>query len=212
MNLQEELNRMHEMMSTCSISEQERKQRFVRGSDNLKNSIILYLNMYVDKTDRTIIAKKNNYGNLKEEWCYDGKETMTAVYYFDNGVFDKGVLSISKELISELQNTFSIRQAYAIYMIEEWYDEVMVPKFEDIVGESGLSMDEVYIKSSTDSCIPVPTLPENITDEEMMKFILDNTAYRESDLQDKMSDPDFDLSDLYLDIVRIVDRKRITGS
>ena len=46
----------------------------------------------------------------------------------------------------------------------------------------------------------------------MIKFILDNTAYRESDLQDKMSDPDFDLSDLYLDIVRIVDRKRITGS
>jgi len=185
--------------------------RLNKSSQGITNAIIKYMNEYIDKGERKIEKKSRNYGNLREDWCINGKETISAFYYFEKGKFEKGSLSISKKIIESLSNLLSIRRSYLIHVIEEWYDDVMVPKFEEITGESGLSINEVDVWDKEHDCIPEPVKPEGITDEEMIDFINNNTAYRREEIIDKLESGERDLEDFYLDIAGIQDRKRILG-
>ena len=185
--------------------------RLNKSSQGITNAIIKYMNEYIDKGERKIEKKSRNYGNLREDWCINGKETISAFYYFEKGKFEKGSLSISKKIIESLSNLLSIRRSYLIHVIEEWYDDVMVPKFEEITGESGLSINEVDVWDKEHECMPESVKPEGITDEEMIDFIDKNTAYRRQEIIDKIESGERDLEDFYLDIVDTVKRKEILG-
>ena len=185
--------------------------RLNKSSQGITNAIIKYMNEYIDKGERKIEKKSRNYGNLREDWCINGKETISAFYYFEKGKFEKGSLSISKKIIESLSNLLSIRRSYLIHVIEEWYDDVMVPKFEEITGESGLSIDEVDVWDKEHDCMTESVKPEGITDEEMIDFIDKNTAYRRQEIIDKIESGERDLEDFYLDIVDTVKRKEILG-
>jgi hypothetical protein len=169
------------------------------------------MNEYIDKGERKIEKKSRNYGNLREDWCINGKETITAIYYFDKGKFENGHLIVSGKIVESLFNLLSIRRSYVLHVIEEWYDDTMVPKFEEITGESGLSINEIDASDDEHDCIPEPVKPEGITDEEMIDFIYNNTAYRKEEIIDKIESGERDLEDFYLDIMGIVKRKEITG-
>jgi hypothetical protein len=86
----------------------------------------------------------------------------------------------------------------------------MIPKFEEIVGETGLYINEVAF-SKEHECIPESVKPEGITDEEMIDFIDKNTAYRRQEIIDKIESGERDLEDFYLDIVDTVKRKEQLG-
>jgi hypothetical protein len=185
--------------------------RLNKSSQNITNAIIKYINEYIGKGKRKIAKKSRNYGNLREDWCINGKETISAVYYFEKGKFEKGSLSISEKIIESLSNLLSIRRSYVIHVIEEWYDDIMVPKFEEISGESGLSIDNVDVWDKEYPCRTEPVKPEGITDEEMIDFIYNNTAYRREEIIDKIESGERDLEDFYLDIVDTVKRKEQLG-
>ncbi len=185
--------------------------RLNKSSQGITNAIIKYMNEYIDKGERKIEKKSRNYGNLREDWCINGKETITAIYYFDKGKFENGHLIVSGKIVESLFNLLSIRRSYVLHVIEEWYDDTMVPKFEEITGESGLSINEIDASDDEHDCIPEPVKPEGITDEEMIEFIYNNTAYRKEEIIDKIESGERDLEDFYLDIMGIVKRKEITG-
>jgi hypothetical protein len=185
--------------------------RLNKSSQAITNAIIKYMNEYIGNGERKIAKKSRNYGNHREDWCINGKETISAFYYFEKGKFERGSLSISKKIVESLSNLLSIRRSYVIHVIEEWYDDTMVPKFEEISGESGLSIDDVDVWDKEHPCMPEPVKPEGITDEEMIDFIYNNTAYRKEEIIDKLESGERDLEDFYLDIVGIQDRKRILG-
>jgi hypothetical protein len=185
--------------------------RLNKSSQGITNAIIKYMNEYIDKGKRKIEKKSRNYGNLREDWCINGKETITAIYYFDKGKFENGYLIVSGKIVESLFNLLSIRRSYVLHVIEEWYDDTMVPKFEEITGESGLSINEIDASDDEHDCIPEPVKPEGITDEEMIDFIYNNTAYRKEEIIDKIESGERDLEDFYLDIMGIVKRKEITG-
>jgi hypothetical protein len=169
------------------------------------------MNEYINKGERKIAKKSRNYGNLREDWCINGKETISAFYYFENGEFQKGSLSISKKIVKSLSDLLSIRRTYVIHVIEEWYDDTMVPKFEEITGQSGLSIDGVDVWDKEHPCRTEPVKPEGITDEEMIDFIYNNTAYTREQIIDKIESGERDLEDFYLDIVDTVKRKKDLG-
>lgn len=185
-------------------------KKFLTSSSKMSDSIKNYLNTYISNGKRKIGIKSRNYGNLREDWCVKGKETITAVYYFENGEPIQGNLYVSKSLIDEIQSFFSVRKSYVIQIIEEWYDETMVPEFEKITGESGLHITDINDTEEHD-CIPELTKPEGITDEEMIDFIDKNTAYRRAEIIDKIKTGERDLEDFYLDIVDTVERKKQLG-
>ena len=190
---------------------EEQYKKLNRSSQGITNAIIKYMNGYIDKGERKITKRSRNYGNFREDWCIDGKETISAFYYFEEGKFEKGSLSISKKIVENLSNLLSIRRSYLTHVIEEWYDTTMVPKFEEIVGESGLSIDGVDVWDKEHECIPEFVKPEGITDEEMINFIDKNTAYRREEIIDKIESGEKDLDDFYLDIVDTVERKKRYG-
>jgi hypothetical protein len=87
----------------------------------------------------------------------------------------------------------------------------MVPKFEKITGQSGLSIEGVDVWDKEYPCRTEPLKPEGITDEEMIDFIYNNTAYRREEIIDKLESGERDLEDFYLDIVDTVERKKQLG-
>lgn len=192
------------------ITEQQYK-RLNKSSETLSKAIVKHMNQYISYGERKVTNKSRNYGNLREDWCVDGKEVITALYYFEDGKFNTGTMYVSKELVESLSNLLSIRKLYVLHIILEWYDEVMVPKFEQIVGESGLSIDDIVTSDRDHECIPEPVKPEGITDEEMIDFIDKNTAYRRQEIIDKIESGERDLDDFYLDIVDTAKRKEILG-
>ena len=185
--------------------------RLNKSSEGITNAIIKYLNEYIDKGERKITKKSRNYGNLREDWCINGKETISAFYYFENGEFQKGSLAISKKIVESLSNLLSIRRSYLIHVIEEWYDTTMIPKFEEITGESGLSIEHVDVWDKDYDCVPDPVKPEGITDEEMIDFIDKNTAYTRKEIINKIESGERDLDDFYLDILDGQNKKKIRG-
>jgi len=185
--------------------------RLNKSSQGITNTIIKYMDKYISNGERKTAKKSRNYGNLREDWCINGKETITAIYYFDKGKFENGHLIVSGKIVESLFNLLSIRRSYVLHVIEEWYDDTMVPKFEEITGESGLSINEIDASDDEHDCIPEPVKPEGITDEEMIDFIYNNTAYRKEEIIDKIKSGERDLEDFYLDIMGIVKRKEITG-
>ena len=189
------------------IITEEQLKSLIKENLGIQKAIEQYLDRYISKGTRKIGTKSRNYGNLREDWCIDDVESITAIYYFDNGIFENGSLLISKNLIKDIVSIFTIKKSFAIYVVEDWYEKTMIPKFESIVGESGLSFNEVDI-TDDDECVPEPTKPEGITDEEMINFIDKNTAYKRQEIIDKIESGERDLEDFYLDIVDTVERKK----
>jgi hypothetical protein len=193
------------------IITEEQYNRFVKSSPALQNAITKYLNQYIEGGQRKVAKKSRNYGNLREDWCVDGLETITSIYFFENGNFSGGNLIVSENLIKTIQSLFTVKESFVLHVIEEWYEDIMIPKFEQITGESGLYLNEIGSSDRDHECIPESVKPEGITDEEMIDFIDKNTAYRRQEIIDKIESGERDLEDFYLDIVDTVKRKKILG-
>ena len=193
------------------ITEQQFR-KLNKSNKSIYTSIVRFMNEYISDGKRKITPKSRNYGNLREDWCIGGKETIVAIYYFDNDKFNKGSLILSKQIVDTLAESLSIRKSYVLNTIAEWYEDTMLPKFEELVGESGLSIDDVDSSDSKDhDCIPEPEKPEGITDDEMIDFIVDNTGYRRYEVIDRIERGLDTLEDFYLQIVDIINSKNIRG-
>ena len=193
------------------IITEEQFNKFNKSSPALQNGIYKYLNHYISEGSRKITPKSRSYGNFHEEWCIGGKEVISVYYYFEKGKFNQGTLSVSNNLVNVITNLYSIKKSYALHVIEEWYDDTMVPKFERIVGESGLSISSINVSYFDHDCVPEPVKPEGITDKEMIDFIVKKTLYTEPDVIEKIESGERNLDDFYLDILNVVNRKEITG-
>lgn len=192
------------------ITEQQFR-KLNRSSETISKAIVKYMNQYISQGSRKVTHKPRNYGNLREDWCIDGKETISTFYYFEDGRFNTGSMLVSKELVESLSNLLSIRKLYVLHTILEWYDETMVPKFEQIVGESGLSIDDIDSYDKTHECIPEAEKPEEISDEEMIDYIVGHTLYTKQDVLKKLESGEEELDELYLQILDIQNRKKILG-
>ena len=129
------------------------------------------------------------------------------IYYFDDGRFDNGTLLISKDIVKDIQQIFSVRESFVMNVIEEWYEDTMIPQFESIVGEGGFYITTID-KMNSKPCTPEPIKPEGITDEEMIDFIDKNTLYKRQQIIDKIESGERDLEDFYLDIVDTVESRK----
>ena len=111
------------------------------------------------------------------------------------------MLFVNEELVKTISSFFGVRKSYALSCIEEWYDDIMVPKFEQLIGESGLHINEIGTLDRIHQCIPEPVKPEGITDDEMIDFIAKNTLYNKNEVTKMIESGERELEDFYLDIV-----------
>ena len=193
------------------IITEEQYKRFIKSSPALQNAITKYLNQYIEEGQRKITQKSRNYGNLREDWCVDGVEAITAIFYFEDKNFEGGHLIVSKNLVKTIQSLFTVKESFVLHVIEEWYEDIMIPKFEEMVGETGLYFDEIGVVERDHECIPEPIKPEGITDDEMIDFIDKKTGYKRQEIINQIESGERDLEDFYLDIVDTVKRNEISG-
>ena len=189
------------------IITEEQYKRFVKSSPVLQNAITKYLNQYIEEGQRKITQKSRNYGNLREDWCVDGVEVITAIFYFEDENFEGGHLIVSKNLVKTIQSLFTVKESFILHVIEEWYEDTMIPKFEKMVGETGLYVDDISFTEREYKCTPEPIKPEGITDDEMIDFIDKNTSYKRQEIINQIESGERDLDDFYLDIVDNVKRQ-----
>jgi hypothetical protein len=193
------------------IITEEQYKRFMKSSPALQNAISKYLNQYIEGGQRKIGKKSRNYGNLREDWCVNGVESISTIFYFENGNFESGRLTVSNNLVKTIQSLFTVKESFVLHVIEEWYEDTMIPKFEEIVGETGFYINNIDSLDRDHKCIPEPVKPEGITDGEMIDFIVNNTAYRREEVVKKIESGERDVEDFYLDIVDTVKRKEQLG-
>jgi len=205
MNLQEQINRMKSMILL------ENSRRYNKMTESLLDMIVEYLDDYIGDGERKIKSRKLNYGNYREDWCVNGIESIIVIYFYDNDIFSTSRMLVSKKLVNDIQKYFSVRQSFALASIETWYEQNMLPQFEQIVGETNLSLDSIDIQSSETECRPEPKKPEGITDEEMIEFIVKNTLMTYDGVKKRLESDNVSLDDLYLQIVDIVNERNITG-
>jgi hypothetical protein len=185
--------------------------RLNKSSQGITNAIIKYMNEYIAEGKRKVTPKTRHRVSSSEAWCVNGKETLRAIYYYKDDRFEKGYLSISHKIVDNLSKLLSIRRSYVLHVIEEWYDETMIPKFEAITGESGLGLDEIDTWAREEDCLDEPVKLEGITDKEMIEYIVKHTLYTKEEVIDKIESGEADLNDLYLDIVDTQNRKERRG-
>ena len=193
------------------IITEEQYKKFMRSSPALQSGIEKYLDQYISKGKRKLTQKSRNYGNLREDWCVDGVESITAIYFFEDGKFNEGHLIISNNLVKTIQSIFSVKESFVIHVFEEWYENTMVPKFEQIVGETGFYINDIGTSERDHECVPEQVKPEGISDDEMIDFIDKNTGYKRQEIIDQIKSGERDLEDFYLDIADMIKRREITG-
>ena len=79
------------------IITEDQYKRLNKSSQLITNAIEKYMNYYILEGERKITPKSRNYGNLREDWCIDGKETIHAFYYFEKGKFDNKFMNSLKD-------------------------------------------------------------------------------------------------------------------
>jgi hypothetical protein len=201
------------------ITEQQYNKLFKSGPA-LNNAIINYLEKVFSDAKRKVTPKSRNYGNLREDWCKDGKEIMSVHYYFgepdgDNDIKNKdfynGQIYISQSIINTIKKLFNIREKYILNVVAEWYDDEYVQAFATEMDEPYLHIDDAEALDKDYPCAPDIEVPENISDEEMIDYIVKNTLWRRDEVMNMINNGERDLKDFYLDILETVDSKNRYG-
>ena len=201
------------------ISEAQYNKLF-KGNQTLESAIVQYLNNMMKGATRKVTPKSRNYGNLREDWCKDGKEIISVHYYFgemdedDNEIsknFYEGQLFINENVVNTIAKLFNVRKKFILNVIAEWYDENHTQKFAKEVNEPNLHIDDAEVLEKEYPCSAEITIPEDISDEEMIDFIVNNTLYTRQQVMNIIENGERDLRDFYLEILENNDRREKLG-
>lgn len=200
------------------ITESQYNKLFKSGP-SLESGIVEYLNKMMEGATKKVKPKSRNYGNLREDWCKDGKEIISVHYYFgdtdeegniESKDFYDGQIYISQHIINTIAKLFNVRQKFILNVVAEWYDETYTQKFAKEMNEPYLHINDAEPLDKEYNCADEITVPEDISDEEMIDYIVQNTLYRKQEVIDKIKNGQ-DLKDFYLEILEIQEMKNRMG-
>jgi hypothetical protein len=167
------------------ILKEEVQKRYFRGTPIIEMAVIRYMDRLMNGANRVVNEKKVNYGNLRETWCKNGKEFLTAIYYFEDGVFQGSALYIDEKIVNHISQLVQARKTYILNVIAEWYDEKYTTKFGQEQNSPELEIEECDVIDFKDKDCPQEiVVPEGITREEMIDYIVSRTSYRENELEE----------------------------
>jgi len=194
--------------------------KFFKGGPDLESAVIQYLNNMMNGAVRKVKPKSRNYGNLRVDWCKDGKEFISAHYYFGepdgedniiNNDFYNGQIFINEKTVETISKLFNLRMKYILHVITEWYDETYTQEFAREMNEPHLHIDDADVLDKEYPCAPDMTVSEDISDEEMIEYIAKNTLWRKDEVVNMINNGERDLRDFYLDILETVDSRERYG-
>ena len=129
------------------------------------------------------------------------------------GTFIESTLFIPKELVNDMLTFMPIRKNYLHYVIEEWFEDNFLSKISNMMGRNDISVDELSFRDSVDVCVPpITEKPEDVTQEEMIKVIMNNTLWRKKDLVALEEREPGSIERMYLQKLRNIEMDRLRSN
>jgi hypothetical protein len=97
--------------------------------------------------------------------------------------FESSTLSVQEDFVGGLLGAFPVRRNYLYYIIEEWFEDTFLSKISNMMGRNDISVEELSFNDRSYTCVPpIKEVPEGVTQDEMIKVIMNNTLWRKKDL------------------------------
>ena len=206
------------------ILKEEVNKKYPKPTPNVEKLIYNWLNDYFDGAQ--MYQMKDYAFSYTFEWCNGGMEIAQAVVDFDHDHdawndnrktserdFESGEFWIPKDIMNNLQTDIPVRRNYLRYIVEEWFEDTLLEKIKSGLGRNDISIDDFseHPKKSQ-VCVPPVSKPEEVTDDEMIDFIVKNTLFKRDELEKRIVDEREWLEKLYTDKLRGVEIERVRGS
>lgn len=177
----------------------EESKKYLKPSENVNQLIIKQLNNLFSGSQ----MYHEDIANARQDFlfCKNGKEIAEVWLYFEDEDYDlyesidnrptnerpfsEGTLKIYKETIDGLLRFIPVRKNYLLYAIENWFEETYLLEIEKKMGRNDLEIDEIF-ESGNDMgvCVPPMTKPEDVTMEDMIDYIKNNTLFSYKDIEE----------------------------
>jgi hypothetical protein len=181
MNLQERIRR---------ILKEEVNKKYLKPSEKSEKFILDRLNSMASGAE---IYHIENYKTRHDfEFCKNGKTIMNLVLFFEetddntptsDREFETSTLTIPTDFVNGILGTFPVRRNYLNYIIEEWFEDTFLSKISNMMGRNDISVEELSFSDRAYACVPpIKEIPEGVTQDEMIKVIMNGTLWRKKDL------------------------------
>jgi hypothetical protein len=206
------------------ILEDEVNRKYDKPTPKIEQLVYRWLNDYFDGAQ--MYHNKSWESTHSFEFCNNGREILDVILYFhnDDNVYDdkrkteerdfeSGSMIISKNIMEELSSDIPVRISYLKYIFEEWFDDTYLGEIQKFMGRNDIYISEFDITSrDAEICVPPVTKPEDVTEEDMIEYILQTTLYsRDKILKYENEEPGF-IEKTYLGKLRDAEINRVRGN
>jgi len=181
MNLQEHIKK---------VLREEVNKKYLKPSEKSEKFILDRLNSMASGAE---IYHVESYKTRHDfEFCKNGTTIMNLALFFEETddntptskrQFESSTLSVQEDFVGGMLSTFPVRRNYLNYIIEEWFEDTFLSKISNMMGRNDISVEELSFSDRAYPCVPpIKEVPEGVTQDEMIKVIMNNTLWRKKDL------------------------------
>lgn len=207
-----------------TILREEVNEMYSKPSEKMDKIITRWLdNLFAGSK---MYYKKSYESTHSFDWCNKGMEIATVILYFHNDDsvyndkrpmsernFEEGTLMIPESIVNELRDYVPIRRNYLRYKIEEWFDDNIMPEVTKTMGRNDINIGQFSEHPKTAQvCVPPVEKPEDVTEEEMIEYILKTTLHRRDGLLRREEEEPGYIEKLYLDKLHSAEIDRLRGN
>jgi hypothetical protein len=192
------------------VLKEEVNKKYLKPSEKSEKLILDRLNNMASGVEIYHLKSYNTRHDF--EFCKNGKVIMNLALFFeetdDNDIptsdrgFETSTLSIPSNFVDGILGIFPIRKNYLNYIIEEWFEDTFLDKISNMIGRNDISVEELGLSDRSYSCVPPMTKPEGVTQDEMIKVIMNGTLWRKRDLLALEEREPGSIEDMYLTKLR----------
>ncbi len=206
------------------ILKEEVNKKYPKPTPKLDSIVYRWLDDYFDGVQ---IYKEESwkYYYFSFDFCKDGRFIADLRVIFDDKSSDWGpkdkrptsersvkdvYLLIYPIMVNELLSDIPVRRNYLMYLIEEWFEDTYLNKVQQMLDRNDLALEELDISSKNqgDICVPPITKDDDVTMEDMMDYIKQNTLFSYDDMEKYEEDEPGWAEKLYLKILRTKEQER----
>jgi len=126
--------------------------------------------------------------------------------------FETSTLSIQEDFVGGLLGAFPVRKNYLHYVIEEWFEDTFLSKISNMMNRNDLSVEELSFNDRSYTCVPPMTKPDDVTQDNMIDYIMKKTLYKRKDLLKYEDEEPGYIEDLYLKKLRNDEEERLDNN
>ena len=206
-----------------NILKEEVSRKYDKPTPKIEQLVYRWLNDYFDGAQ--MYHNKSWESTHSFEFCNNGREMVDVILYFhnDDNVYDdkrkteerdfeSGSMIISKNIMEELSSDIPVRISYLKYIFEEWFDDTYLGEIQKFMGRNDIYIDEFDVTGrDAETCVPPVTKPEDVSDEDMIQYILKTTLFKKDDILKYENEEPGWIEKTYLEKLRGDEMERLRG-